>query len=52
MEGALRNKKIEGGSYNPGQATIICNGCLFTEPDYLYPSEKMVAQVALGLGAT
>ena len=50
MEKVLREGKVTGAP-TPliGHAQVFCNGVFFTEPEHQYPSEHMVAQVALGL---
>lgn len=51
MEKMLRQGRIQNGySSQMGMATVSVNGVIFQEPEDLYPSEQMVANVALGVG--
>lgn len=52
MERMLRTDRIQRLTYNPGggMAAVSVNGMILQEPEDLYPSEQMVANVALGVG--
>ncbi len=51
VERALRKGKVAAAEYqSPGHVSLSVNGIIHSEPEDVYPSEEMVAKIALGVG--
>lgn len=51
VERAIRTGKVSAATYQqPGYVALSVNGVIQTEIEDVYPSEDMVAKIALGVG--